>query len=157
MFLVGLHEGGLPLSHADTDEAVEEERRLLYVGVTRARTRLRLSWSAARSPGGRARRSRSRFLDGIAPTEPATAAASRSSRKVARCRVCGRGLTVAAEITAGRCETCPTGYDDGLFERLRTWRTDTARAGGVPAYVVLTDATLAAAKAADAVLMGSAR
>lgn len=145
VFLVGLHEGGLPLSHADTDEAVEEERRLLYVGVTRARTRLRLSWSAARSPGGRSRRSRSRFLDGIAPAEPAngSAGAGRSARRVVRCAVCGRSLTVPAEIAVARCASCPTGYDDGLFERLRTWRTDTARAAGVPAYVVLTDATLA--------------
>jgi DNA helicase-2/ATP-dependent DNA helicase PcrA len=144
VFLVGLHEGGLPLSHADTDEAIEEERRLLYVGVTRARTRLRLSWSAARSPGGRARRSRSRFLDGIAPAEPASApGAPRAAKRVVRCTGCGKGLTVPAEIALARCDTCPAGYDDGLFERLRTWRTDTARAANVPAYVVLTDATLA--------------
>lgn len=150
VFLVGLHEGGLPLSHADTDEQVEEERRLLYVGVTRARTHLRLSWSAARSPGGRASRRASRFLDGIRPADPLGSGAagrgeggSRSSRKVVRCRGCGRALDDPAEIAAGRCASCPPGYDDGLFERLRTWRTDTARAANVPAYVVLTDATLA--------------
>ncbi|MGW5122282.1 ATP-dependent helicase, partial [Streptomyces noursei] len=67
VFLVGLTEGMLPLHHARTDEQVEEERRLLYVGITRARRHLALSWSLARSPGGRAVRSASRFLDGLRP------------------------------------------------------------------------------------------
>ncbi len=59
-------DGNLPIVHAQTDEAVEEERRLLYVGVTRARQRLYLSWSLARSSGGRQSRKPSRFLDGVA-------------------------------------------------------------------------------------------
>ncbi|MEO6205554.1 MAG: ATP-dependent helicase, partial [Mycobacteriales bacterium] len=49
VFLVGLVDGTLPLVHADTAAAVEEERRLLYVGVTRAREHLMLSWALARS------------------------------------------------------------------------------------------------------------
>jgi len=53
--------------HAQTDEAVAEERRLLYVGVTRARERVHLSWALARSPGGRPSRVPSRFLDGLRP------------------------------------------------------------------------------------------
>src|SRR5205807_6529793 len=61
VFLVGLVEGMLPVGYARTDEQVEEERRLLYVGITRAREWLWLSWPASRSPGGRARRP-SRFL-----------------------------------------------------------------------------------------------
>jgi DNA helicase-2/ATP-dependent DNA helicase PcrA len=35
-------------------------------------------------------------------------------------------------------------YDEELFERLRTWRAEQARAASVPAYVVFTDATLTA-------------
>jgi DNA helicase-2/ATP-dependent DNA helicase PcrA len=67
VFLVGLAEGTLPIQHADGDKAaIEEERRLLYVGVTRARRFLHLSWSLARSPGGR-HRGRSRFLHGLVP------------------------------------------------------------------------------------------
>lgn len=58
--LVGLSEGLLPISYARDDRAVEEERRLLYVGVTRARRRLSLSWAAG-GPG-RSTRSPSRFL-----------------------------------------------------------------------------------------------
>jgi len=75
VLLPGLVEGLMPIMHARTAEAIEEERRLLYVAVTRAREHLYLSWSPARAPGaasGRTRgaqsppgRPRSRFLDGI--------------------------------------------------------------------------------------------
>jgi DNA helicase-2/ATP-dependent DNA helicase PcrA len=67
VFLPGLSDGNLPIVHAQTGEAVEEERRLLYVGVTRARQRVYLSWSLARSGGGRRSRKPSRFLDDMRP------------------------------------------------------------------------------------------
>jgi hypothetical protein len=75
VFLVGLVDGTMPLVHADTPDAVEEERRLLYVGVTRARFHLSLSWALSRSPGGRGSRRPSRFLDGLhkASARPAPA------------------------------------------------------------------------------------
>ena len=68
VLLPGLVEGLMPIVHARTPDAVEEERRLLYVAVTRAREHLYLSWSPARAPGARTRgasRPRSRFLDEI--------------------------------------------------------------------------------------------
>jgi DNA helicase II / ATP-dependent DNA helicase PcrA len=65
VFLPGLAEGNLPIVYAQAEEAIEEERRLLYVGVTRARQHLFLSWSLARSPGARPSRKPSRFLDGL--------------------------------------------------------------------------------------------
>lgn len=58
--LVGLAEGLMPIGYARTEAAIEEERRLLYVGITRARRRLALSWSAR--PGRGAARPPSRFL-----------------------------------------------------------------------------------------------
>jgi DNA helicase-2/ATP-dependent DNA helicase PcrA len=60
--LVGLAEGLVPIGYARTDAAVEEERRLLYVGITRARKHLALSWAASPHPGRSAVRSPSRFL-----------------------------------------------------------------------------------------------
>jgi len=59
--LVGLSEGLLPIAYAKGLEAIDEERRLLYVGLTRARRRLALSW-ARRGPVGRGEREPSRFL-----------------------------------------------------------------------------------------------
>ncbi|WP_346843538.1 ATP-dependent helicase [uncultured Rothia sp.] len=67
VFLCGLNEGLMPISFAKTGDEIDEERRLLYVGITRARKYLTFSWSRARTPGGRANRRRSRFLDSIAP------------------------------------------------------------------------------------------
>ena len=60
----GLVEGLMPIVHAKTAAAIEEERRLLYVAVTRAREHLYLSWSPART-GRSAAQQRSRFLDNI--------------------------------------------------------------------------------------------
>ncbi len=65
VFLPCLTDGAVPIVYAQSAEAIEEERRLLYVGITRARQRLYLSWALARSPGGRRTRQPSRFLDGL--------------------------------------------------------------------------------------------
>lgn len=67
VFLCGLNEGLMPISFAQGSDDIDEERRLLYVGITRARSHLTLTWSRSRTPGGRAGRKRSRFLDDIAP------------------------------------------------------------------------------------------
>ena len=64
VFLVGLSDGFVPITYAKSEQAVEEERRLLYVGITRARRRLHLSWSSGGSGRGPERRA-SRFLAGL--------------------------------------------------------------------------------------------
>jgi DNA helicase-2/ATP-dependent DNA helicase PcrA len=147
VFIVGANDGMVPITYADTPTAVEEERRLLYVGVTRARERLTVTWSAARSPGGRPSRQPSRFLDGLhtarRPTGPATTRGPRRKGPAA-CRVCGKPLDAAAARKLGRCEGCPSSYDEALFEQLREWRAEQAREASVPAYVVFTDLTLIA-------------
>ena len=45
VYIAGVSEGLLPISYAKTELAVDEERRLFYVGITRARRRLQLSWA----------------------------------------------------------------------------------------------------------------
>ncbi|MEV7087179.1 ATP-dependent DNA helicase UvrD2 [Streptomyces sp. NPDC093085] len=168
VFLVGLTEGTMPITYAKTDEQIEEERRLLYVGVTRARLHLHLSWALSRSPGGRANRRVTRFLNGLrpgttapgqrdagpgaggsvergtAPGAPSGTTPRRTRRGPARCRVCGRTLTDAGEMKLMRCEECPSDMDEGLYERLREWRAVQAGRIGQPAYCVFTDKTLMA-------------
>jgi DNA helicase-2/ATP-dependent DNA helicase PcrA len=151
VFLVGLADGTLPIIYAETAAQIEEERRLLYVGVTRAREHLTLSWALARSPGGRKSRRPSRFLDGLAPqtTTHTPARVERTKRQaVSRgpqpCRICGRPLTAALERKLGRCEGCPADLDEALLARLKEWRLGIAQEQKVPAYVVFTDATLQA-------------
>ena len=61
VYLVGLNDGLVPITYAKTEAAIDEERRLLYVGITRARHRLHLSWAKGGSARGGERRP-SRFL-----------------------------------------------------------------------------------------------
>ncbi|MDR2378380.1 MAG: ATP-dependent DNA helicase UvrD2 [Bifidobacteriaceae bacterium] len=124
VFLVGLAEGLVPISLADHPDDIAEERRLLYVGVTRAKRHLQLSYAKARTAGGNANRRFSRFLNGLWPT------AEQAAKKA-------RGLDVpgADELTAA---------ESALFERLREWRLGIARAEGRAAFAVLTDLTLRA-------------
>jgi DNA helicase-2/ATP-dependent DNA helicase PcrA len=148
VFVAGMHEGTMPIIYAEGPAAVEEERRLLYVGMTRARQRLTVSWALARNPGGRSSRKPSRFLTGLRPEAPSDRserpASSRSRKGVAHCRECGKPLGSTAERKVGRCEDCPATYDEELFERLRAWRVARAGTEKVPAYVVFTDLTLQA-------------
>lgn len=129
VFCVSMHEGMMPIIHADTPDRVAEERRLFYVGVTRARHRLSISWARARSAGGRQTRKPTRFLDPLLPPDhPA------------------RGGSPAPKVrkrTNTEVEALDP-LDRALFDRLKQWRSDTAADAKVPAYVVFTDATLLA-------------
>ncbi|MBD3007534.1 ATP-dependent DNA helicase UvrD2 [Streptomyces sp. 5-10] len=164
VFLVGLTEGMMPITYAKTEQQIEEERRLLYVGVTRARRHLTLSWALSRAPGGRASRRPTRFLNGLRPGSQAIGARTpgggggiergaaapgggggvRRRRGPVHCRVCGRALTDAGEMKLMRCEGCPSELDEALYERLRDWRAEQAGLLGQPAYCVFTDKTLLA-------------
>ncbi|AGP31362.1 ATP-dependent DNA helicase UvrD2 [Corynebacterium terpenotabidum] len=153
VFLIGLVDGTVPITYAlkgaHSTDAVEEERRLLYVGVTRAREVLELSWSQARQPGGKATRRRTRFLDGLVPWEgrdDAGAAAPRGTTGAPKnaCTVCGTRLTTPEQRILGRCEAHADDADRALVTELRSWRTGLAKERDVPAYVVMSDATLKA-------------
>lgn len=121
VFLVGITDTTLPIQHATTDAQIAEERRLLYVGITRARERLALSWALARSPGQRRGRRPSRFLDGLRPY-----------------------VQRDESVKPKKKSTAPEAADAALFGRLRLWRRAQAEAQSVPPYVVFSDATLVA-------------
>jgi DNA helicase-2/ATP-dependent DNA helicase PcrA len=133
VFLPMLEDGILPIRQAlDDDTAIAEERRLLYVGITRARRRLHLSWADRRETRGReTRRTRSRFLAGLAPAAQRATGPSRG------------GLPSTTRVRAR-----PAAGADPLFDALRAWRTERAREEKMPAYVVAYDETLASIAAA---------
>ncbi len=68
VFVAGVEEGYIPHELSEAEGFIEEERRLLYVGMTRARRRLFLSYSRERRRYGEAiPREQSRFIDEIPP------------------------------------------------------------------------------------------
>jgi DNA helicase-2/ATP-dependent DNA helicase PcrA len=149
--LFGVHEGSLPFVLATTPEQVAEERRLLYVGVTRAREHLRVSWSRTRNGGGSVRNP-SRFLEPVLPAgarSPVVPAGRRRGQGKptvlsAHCRSCGQPLGDAAERKLGRHAGCPATFDEDTMILLKEWRKQEAAEQSVPAYCVFTDATLMA-------------
>jgi DNA helicase-2/ATP-dependent DNA helicase PcrA len=136
VFLPMLEDGSLPIRQAlDDDTALAEERRLLYVGITRAREHLALSWASRRETRGReGRRQPSRFLLDLRPRPAARTGAAAGTRRV-------RDVD-GAPIAAPRPR--PGDATDPVFTALREWRTSTARDAGIAAFVVAHDSTLAA-------------
>ncbi|HEX3265849.1 MAG TPA: ATP-dependent DNA helicase UvrD2 [Candidatus Limnocylindrales bacterium] len=131
VFLPQLEDGTLPIKQAETDEAIDEERRLLYVGLTRARRHLELSWAERRpSAQGTSRRHPSQFLVALRD-RPARSRLDASGRHVTQ--------LPGAPLQASRLAREAA---DPLMTALREWRLTAARSDGVPAYVVATDALL---------------
>jgi DNA helicase-2/ATP-dependent DNA helicase PcrA len=132
VFLPALEEGTLPIRQAKQPAEVAEERRLLYVGITRARRYLWLSWATSRvgSSGREGRRSRSRFLDGLVPSSAGR----------------GRPLTAVGPGAAPR-ERAPKidpADRSPLSNALRAWRTARAKADAVAPFIVFHDSTIEA-------------
>ena len=116
VFVVGLVDGVVPIAQSlARPEAVDEERRLLYVAVTRARERLTLSWSLARNPGAKRARPRSRFLTGLAPESTASGAARPADGEAAQGRARGRG----GRAVRAAARLAQLGGPDGLGARVR--------------------------------------
>lgn len=144
VFMPGLHEGGLPLRYQGEIVDVDEERRLFYVGVTRARDLLELSYAATGSR--REQRQPSRFLP--EGSRPRSRSPKRASARASVCTVCGKRLSSGTERALGTCRTCPSDVAPELMDRLRAWRTGVveqrraATGRATPAFLVATDAVL---------------
>jgi DNA helicase-2/ATP-dependent DNA helicase PcrA len=148
--LAGLEQGLVPIAHAKTDDARAEEDRLLYVAATRAQQVLRLSWASERAFGDRRlSRQPSPHLGRIdevlrfarngerRAADPNLVRATRNTVRATRGNGPAATKTASAKAAAGP-------VDDALLARLKQWRSTTARAANVPAYVVFNDATLEA-------------
>ena len=124
VLLPQLEDGTLPIRQAESDEELAEERRLLYVGLTRARRHLALSW-AERRVGQGDRETRRR------PSEFLAALVDRPARRVTVLPGARRDQPRRARDEEGP-----------LMAALREWRLTASRSDGVPAYVIAPDALL---------------
>ncbi len=131
VFLPALEEGTLPIRQATESAEIAEERRLLYVGITRARRFLWLSWATQRTgaTGRGGQRSRSRFLDGLVPSA------------AGRARVEGAMGRLPGPARAGRVDPAER---TPLSNALRAWRTARARADAIAPFIVFHDSVIEA-------------
>ncbi len=143
--LIGLTEGLMPISYAQTPRDIAEERRLFYVAVTRARDSLDLSWARMRQSGSRTQRRVSRFVAEMRGAQAVRREEAPRSTAVSRaCQQCGKALSEPADRRMGRCASCASPADSGLLSELSRWRAAKAEELRVPEYMVLTQATLSA-------------
>jgi DNA helicase-2/ATP-dependent DNA helicase PcrA len=143
VFLVGLERGLVPIGHAKTPDAEAEERRLLYVAITRAEQELHCSWARERTFGDRAlRRAPSPWLDDITTTLKALQQGVKPADLRARVAEERRRLR---STDGGRARPhVGADADPTVLDALKAWRRTAAKAAGVPAYVIFHDTTLAA-------------
>jgi DNA helicase-2/ATP-dependent DNA helicase PcrA len=144
VFVTGVEEGLVPMGRARTEAAEREERRLLYVALTRAVDELQVSWSRTRSFGGKGvPRRPSRWL---APMVEALAEQAVDSEPVL-----GGGESIerwrarlAEQRAALRRAAGPErpAHFEELRRRIVAWRLEAARQSGVPPKVLLHDITV---------------
>ena len=153
VFVTGLETGLVPISHAKSSEAMDEEQRLLYVALSRAERVLHLSWARERTVGGRtARRTRSSWITRV---EDAMHPGRRRPRTGRRARAASpTRATRSARASGGSTRTkAPVDVapaDEPLYEALVDWRLRQSRAASAPAYVIFPNTTLAAHRHAPA-------
>jgi len=140
--LAGLESGYVPIAQANGPAALSEERRLLHVGITRARDKVLITWAQRRTFGERSsKRTRSPYLahiDGtdtaeVLPLNKPESGKSRAKR----------------HLSQMRDEHNSSEPDSPLYIELKEWRLEAAREQGVPAYVVFNNRTLAAIAASQ--------
>ena len=147
--LAGMEDGFCPISHAREADALEEERRLLYVAVTRAQRSLRLTWARSRTFGEREmERTPSPYLrDVVGATESLGAvreAVPAPLDHLAGARSLLEDSRLSAHLGPLDLTSTRSTSDQPLLESLRAWRAEVARAARVAPSVVLADRTLAA-------------
>jgi DNA helicase-2/ATP-dependent DNA helicase PcrA len=147
VFVTGIEKGLVPISHAKTPEAMDEEQRLLYVALSRAERVLHLCWSRERTVGGRtARRTPSSWLarveDAVHPAADGLVTSGDAHRSIADAR--DRVARATGSSTRSKTPVDVPAPDAPLYAALVDWRLRQSRAASAPAYVIFPNTTLAA-------------
>ncbi len=155
--VAGLEDGFVPIAYASTEAQRREERRLLYVALTRAHEQLHLTWAAERTFGVKTvGRDPSPHVADLGRAIDALRGGERAPvdwrAQIARTRerlpdANGSGHQVGGpgrpDAGGGRGGLGGIGPDpDDLLAALRRWRAARARAAGVPGHVICDDRTL---------------
>ncbi len=144
--LLGVDDRSLPSSRASSCDQLAEEQRLAYVGVTRARRVLRVSWTQPSSSASRISRYFLQPASGqvtLVRAVPVAAATTQGFAEL-KCSDCQRSLVTGTEVKLGRHLNCHSSVDQDVKTRLLRWRKQTAQAEQIPEFVLLTDATVQA-------------
>jgi len=130
--IVGLEQGLIPISHARNARSLAEEKRLLYVALTRAKENLFLSWARERSFGDNnpIKREPSDWLE---PIDEAIQALDQPLNQTGQ---------IAQIAKARKKMTSKASFRSPAMTSLRSWRDDRAKFSDLQAYEILTNATL---------------
>ncbi len=157
--LAGIEQGYVPIGQARTGDALAEELRLFYVALTRAERELCITLALKRRFGDKERpRNPSPHLEvvdgalealaaGIDPVDVGVGKrAPQSARRATTAAAPPKGRRGAKlrEVRVSGALDDLSAEQRAVFDRLRQWRSDTARAASMPAFVVFNDATLIA-------------
>ncbi|HEY2303474.1 MAG TPA: ATP-dependent DNA helicase UvrD2 [Acidimicrobiales bacterium] len=154
VWITGLEQGLVPIGHAGAPSAHDEERRLLYVALTRAERELHCSWAEARRLSGRlVPREPSPWLDAVISSVDTEADPPASSSWPEQLGIERERLRRARRPPSFRGPPGQPEPDPAVVESLRLWRARAARASSVPASVLLHDRTLFALAAAQPATM----
>ncbi len=129
--VAGLEQGLVPIAHAKDSNAIAEERRLLYVALTRAKDQILCSWATNRHfSGNKRKRDPSPWLFNI----------ERAIQNLER------PLTQKEQITKAKSsrgkKTKNALPETQQVKDLKKWRLSASRAADVPAFVIFNDETL---------------
>jgi DNA helicase-2/ATP-dependent DNA helicase PcrA len=151
VFIPSVVEGILPFDPKRAPENTEEERRLFYVAITRAKQVVQISTSRTRLGYENAP---SRFLNSVGSTAEAflvpisqakvSKPAPRPELKVEKCRVCDSGINQVRELALKICNKCEkkqpkAKFSDNIKTGLISWREDYATQVDMLPWLLLSD------------------
>ena len=138
--LCGVEEGFHPISHADTELALEEERRLFFVGLTRAEEQLHISWARNRALGSKRSRKPSMYIRELSDLLDPTPLKFGGDRKALSQKI--RAFLSSQSVTDHQPKVLYS--EQSCMDELDSIRRNIAKANDSKPEIVLSDDAIAA-------------